>query len=303
MRKRDIKIAIIGAGKIANSLAPALMKSGYKISQIVSSNLASAENLAKKSKTKFYSNKFTNDLSSCNFFILSVPDLEISKIAKKLAGLKLDFNNSIFIHLSGAENIKILSSLRKRHASVASMHIMQTFPSKQFCPIKDSYAAIECESESARIILEKIAADLSLKAFQIETKQKPLYHLAGVFASNFLVGNLSASEFLFDKSKKANLDFFSVLEPIIQTTLKNISKNGTANSLSGPVQRGDIKTVEKHILYLKNLKQEELLLSYISQSLNLLSLIPKVQRSPKHQELKKILSHELKNTYKIVINE
>jgi prephenate dehydrogenase len=51
--KKD-NLIIIGAGKIAYSLAPALSESGYKIKIIISNKLKRTEELAGKLKTSDY---------------------------------------------------------------------------------------------------------------------------------------------------------------------------------------------------------------------------------------------------------
>jgi predicted short-subunit dehydrogenase-like oxidoreductase (DUF2520 family) len=268
----DSNIVIIGAGKFAYSLVPALQEAGYNVGGIVSKNLTSAKTLANKYQIPYQSDEI-NSKKDFKVFFLTVPDSLIREVTKKLSKLKLDFPSSLFIHVSGALDISELKTLSKKKASTASFHIMQTFPSKKAVDLKNSYAAIETSNKKALKYLLDLSTKLKLKAFIIPTNQKVYYHLAGVFASNFLVGNLFASEKLFSKNKKGGLKFFDIAKPIVYSTLANIEKEGAAKALSGPVERGDFETIKKHISALKKKTEyKNMFRSYISQSLVLLEV-------------------------------
>jgi predicted short-subunit dehydrogenase-like oxidoreductase (DUF2520 family) len=284
-------IAIIGAGKIAYSLTAALKHSGYNLTCVISRNIKSAEKLSLSFKIKKCSNDLRYIPKNCNFFILSVPDGEIKNTAQSLAKLNLNFRESIFIHLSGSENISALNSIQKKGGKTASLHIMQTFPSMQTVSIKNSYAAIEANGRQTKKALTELAKKLDLIPFYVKTELKTLYHLSGVFASNFLTGNLYSSELLLGQN------FYKILEPIILSTLKSIQQNGTEKSLSGPIQRGDLKTIKNHLRSLKKLKNKELLLSYISQSLNILKLVSPHHFKASHKQIRKLLEKEIASVF------
>ena len=153
---------------------------------------------------------------------------------------------------------------------------MQTFPSKRCIKIKGCYSAIETDNSKTEKILFSVANDTGLKPFKVGSDAKAFYHLAGVFASNFLAGNLFAAETAFNKTGNNNIDFIEMISPILSSTLLNIKKAGAINALSGPVERGDIQTIRKHLSALKkDAKQTNnnfLLFSYIAQSLNLIEV-------------------------------
>lgn len=272
MLKKKSQIVIIGAGKIAYSLTAALVKSGYNVSSIISKKKSSAEKLAKKFKILLSSDKFNSLTKENKIFFLTVPDNQIEKIAKALSGLNLDFKNSLFIHVSGALDINELKSLKKKKASIASFHIMQTFPSTKVVDIPGCTVAIEAEQKVTKDFLNKLAFDLHLKPFLLKSGNKIYYHLVGVFASNFLVGNLFSSEKMFELSKKGKANFNYIIDSIVYSTINNVKNVGTSKALSGPVERGDYETIEKHLKALKK-KDKQIYKSYIIQSLNLLEVV------------------------------
>jgi len=299
------KIAIIGAGKVAHSLVPALVKSGYNVEAIQSRNLLSAKKLAQQYSVKHYTDSLKEIPAGVRLFLLTVPDSEIKNTAEKLSRLHINFAKSYIVHFSGVEDISVLSSLEKKGAATGSLHLMQTFPGKRITNLKGVHAALETNDERSYKLLMKLSKDLQLKPFKMRSEDKVYYHLAGVIGSNFLAGNLYNSEellFLCGIDKK---DSFEILKSTIFTTLVNTKKFGAANALSGPIDRGDFKTIKKHISALKKLnrlkdKKDEapyLLRSYLVQSLMLLNLveIKTGTLTENHLKIKKLLMEELNN--------
>ncbi|OGU75268.1 MAG: hypothetical protein A2V93_00995 [Ignavibacteria bacterium RBG_16_34_14] len=286
-------IAFIGAGKIAFSLVSALLKAGYNVTSIISRNKNSAKKLAGKFKVPDYSNNLKFLTNETKIFFLTVPDSQIKKTAKEISKLDLDFKGSLFIHVSGALDISELKSLKKKKAHTGSFHIMQTFPSTKIVDIKNCSVAIEAEKKVAKDFLNKLALDLKLKPFYLRSDKKIYYHLAGVLASNFLVGNLFSAEKMFRLTKPKKVDFFSVVNSTVNSTLDNIRNVGPAKALSGPVERGDYETIEKHLKALKG-KDKLLFLNYLIQSLYLLEVtgIKNGKLNKEHKKIHKILVKE-----------
>jgi predicted short-subunit dehydrogenase-like oxidoreductase (DUF2520 family) len=289
IKKRNI--IIIGAGKIAHSIVPVLQKSGFNVASVISRKLDSAKTLADKFSIKYFSDNLQDFHAQNGIVFLCVPDTEIKITAKRLSKLNINFSKFIFVHLSGALDISCLDSLKKKNGHIASLHIMQTFPSKKSVPVKGCYAAVETNSSAVEKILFELAKSILLRPFALKSSAKAFYHIAGVFASNFLVGNFFNAETAFKKTGNNDIDFIELIYPIVFSTLTNIKNSGTANALSGPIERGDIDTIKKHLAVLREnaskTKNNSLLLNYIAQSLNLI-LVADKKYATKNKEAKKI---------------
>jgi len=295
-------VAIIGAGRISYSLASALSRSDYNIISIVSKNINSAKTLAGKFHLKQFSDNINDISKSAYIFFLSVPDGQIANVASELSKQNLNFKQSFFIHLSGAENISVLKSLKQKGAKIASLHPMQSFPSKKIVNLKGIHAALETEDEKAYKILVQISEDLQLVHFRIDSKNKSFYHLAGVYVSNFLAGNVYLANKLLSLNHIEREKHFNILRSTIHSTIKNIEKVGPANALSGPVERGDIQTIKNHISSLKKIEKDPssnyfstVLKNYLLQSLSLIDLVEEKQGQldNSHRKIKEMLVQEL----------
>ena len=296
------KIVLIGAGRVANSVVPALIKAGYTVQSIISKNSKSAESLAVKYRIKNFSSKLNDIPKSANMFFLTVPDNQIEIAAKELSNQNINFKETFVLHFSGLKNISSLKVLKNKGAKTASIHLMQAFSSKKPVKIKDVPAAIESNNMNDFKILEIFALNLNLSPFKIESRYKSYYHIAGVFYLNFLAGNLYSAKQLLALNNIDELEYLKNLGSTINSMIKSISKNGSAFALSGPVERGDIEVIKNHIKDLKRLCNKPggnyyrtILRNYIVQSLNLLYLVEEKHNhlGESHNKIKNILEREL----------
>lgn len=290
-------IAIIGAGKIAYSITAALFKAGITPSIIVSRNIRSAEELAFTFSVPLFSNQLRAVSKNIRTIFISTPDNQISPTARALSKLKMPFSRQLFIHLSGALSLDILSPLQKAGAMTASLHIMHTFPNKIPQNIEGMPAAVEYCSENALKRVNNICKVLALSPFYLNRKQKTLYHLAGVFAANFLVGNLNITRQIISTAGIDHRLFEQVFIKISESTLANIRKNGINSALSGPVERNDLVTVKKHIKELKKLRGQnsfQILINYLISSLIICNVAAAKNPSIDYSPLKIFLENEIK---------
>lgn len=292
-------IALIGAGKLAYSLCPALINSGFDVKCIISRKLNSAKNLAKKYSIPTYSTSLKSIPDEVNVLFLTVPDGQIKKTAHNLSRFKKDFSDSICIHFSGVENISVLKSLQQKGCATGSLHIIRPFPSKNVVDIKNSPASIEAEDKSAKAFLVQLCRKLNLKPHSINPEDKIFHHLAAVHSSNFLVGNLFNAFSLLSSKNNFSKD---ILRKTTQSALDNVFNLSPAEALSGPLDRGDSYTIKKHIIELdrkiKTSKTRSLKLlrnNYIIQSLSLLEVVKvKYGRLNKnHKEIEKYLKSKI----------
>ncbi len=277
MLSKRSNITIIGAGKIAYSIISALQSSKYRVAAVISRKLESASKLSKKFSNSFCSDQLSAIPKSTRIFFLTVPDNEIEHTARKLSSLSLSFSNSLFVHFSGAEDSSLLKPLKNKNAFTASFHIMQTFPSKKVFSIKGSFACIETDDKPAEKFLYSLAEQLELHPFSLDAAGKKYYHASGVFASNFLIGNLFRSISLLNLLGIEEREALQLLKPIVISSVKNVLGLGIEKALSGPVERGDITTIKKQVNALKKLSSKSevnfSLLSYVIQSLQLVEFV------------------------------
>jgi predicted short-subunit dehydrogenase-like oxidoreductase (DUF2520 family) len=128
------------------------------------------------------------------------------------------------------------------------MHPLQSFASAEYRtnPFQGIIVSVEGERDALKAA-KGITGDLGGTSVTIRTDAKTLYHASAVVASNYLVTLLDLALRLINTAGITDRDAFNVLKPLIEGTLSNIEKVGIPEALTGPIVRGDVKTVENHV--------------------------------------------------------
>ena len=89
--------------------------------------------------------------------------------------------------------------------------------------------------------------NLGVKDIYLKSRDKVAYHAAAVFACNYLVTLVKLSTDLWETFRIPPEKATKALLPLLRGTLNNIDTLGIPQCLTGPIARGDIGTVTKHI--------------------------------------------------------
>jgi len=245
------KVAIVGTGTVGAALARALFEKGYTIVCIINRTGSSAIKLAHELKCRRVSTSVSDIVSDIDILIVTVPDDSIHTLAIEISkNKKLKFKNITAIHCSGVHTSEILLPIKKRGSLVASMHPIQTFPDslsigKSHHKFKGIFFGVEGGRDAIPKI-EKIVHDLDGYTILIPKEMKALYHVACVFASNYMATFLNAVN---EIAKQLNLraSWTEVFGPLMTTTMGNVVKASASSALTGPIVRGDLDTIEIHL--------------------------------------------------------
>lgn len=241
-------IAIIGAGKLGTNLGYALLRKGHRITAFSDKNLSAAQ----ESQQIIGQGKFTDDNRFAaqygHWIILTVPDDAIETVAEELAESDMEWQDKFVFHCSGLLTTESLRSLEMRGALVASLHPIQSFPQKKpdLKAFEDIFFGLEGKQEALNLAIE-ITRQLGGKYFILEAHNKPLYHTACSMASNFLATLLDTAAELLSQAGLADSTASQVLMPLVQGTLQNVKKFDAGTALTGPIARGDEKSIAKHL--------------------------------------------------------
>ena len=122
----------------------------------------------------------------------------------------------------------------------------------------------------------------------IAAKDKVKYHCAAAVCSNHVVALIQESLDLMQECGFDEESALKALAPIMLGNMQHIAERGTVNSLTGPVERADVKTVEKHL----NCLDEKQQMIYRLLSEVLISIGEKKNPGRDYGRLKHILGNE-----------
>ena len=122
----------------------------------------------------------------------------------------------------------------------------------------------------------------------IAAKDKVKYHCAAAVCSNHVVALIQESLDLMQECGFDEESALKALAPIMLGNMQHIAERGTVNSLTGPVERADVKTVEKHLNCLD--EKQQMLYRLLSEVL--ISIGEKKNPGRDYGRLKHILGNE-----------
>ena len=248
-------VGFIGAGTVGTALAVRLSGSGYRVVAAASRSRSSAERLAASVPgcTAFDSKQQVADAADLVF--ITTPDDAIGPVAAEIAW----HPGQSVVHCSGADSIAILEKAREDGAFVGGFHPLQTFASVTHAieNIPGSTFAIEAE-EPLLAILKDMAVALQGTWVKLNADDKVLYHAAAVMACNYFVTLVKLATDLWGTFGASPEQAIKALMPLLRGTLNNVENVGLPNCLTGPIARGDIGTIRKHVSALKRAAPEVL---------------------------------------------
>jgi len=246
-----LTITLIGAGNLAQALGPALSAAGYKIDFVAARETASSRRraamLARLVEARAQSLKDAAPTS--DILWICHTDDALAETAKLLAR-KPGWSGKIVLHSSGALSSDVLSALKRKGASTASLHPMMTFVPGAPPRMDEVPFAVEGDSRAVSVA-RRIVRDLGAESFAIKKATKPLYHALGSFSSPMIVAALVTAERVGRGAGLTASQTRRVMAPILRQTMKNYAERGAAAAFSGPIKRGDLNTVLRHLKELK----------------------------------------------------
>lgn len=177
-----------------------------------------------------------------DILFIATRDEEIEGVSRQYS--YLDF--SVFCHFSGALTSEILPKDRER----ASFHPLQSFAEPNPNLWMNITVVVE-GTDKAVNVLRNFSENLGLRFKTIKRDEKVLYHASAVLLSNLIYVPLITSERIFKNLGLERKDY----EKLLLTSVKNFLRFGK-DGLTGPIRRGDFKTVEMHKRGLRELNKE-----------------------------------------------
>jgi len=240
-------LGIIGAGVVGTAVGVILKSRGYEIAGVASRTPESRERLAGRLQCPEYADLCSLARSS-GILLITTTDAAIGEVVANIASGGGFRPGQAVIHCSGALGSDVLGPARLAGAHVLSIHPLQSFASPEVAvqQLPGSIFTIEGDDEAVPLA-RQLVEDLGGRAFRIDGGGKALYHAGACVASNFLVSLLDFAAHLLAETGIPYDQAIEALLPLVEGTVRNVRALGIPQALTGPISRGDINTVAKHV--------------------------------------------------------
>jgi predicted short-subunit dehydrogenase-like oxidoreductase (DUF2520 family) len=228
-----VKVFVFGAGKLGRGLARAVAKAGVPVTL-----RAARKGLPRK--------RLDADL-----LILAVRDKELAPLAERFAAAGIVPKRAVCVHVAGALDASPLAPLRRACAGVAQMHPMIAFASTEFAPrLTGGHVHVKGDAAAerrARALVRKLG--MTARTFaRLDTVG---YHASAGLVANGAAALAAVGAELLVKSGVPREVVPKLLGPLLRSVADNVEALGFPAALTGPVRRGEIGGIERHLAVLR----------------------------------------------------
>lgn len=240
-----MRIGVIGGGKVGCCLAGYLQDKNL-LAGVTAAARRHSEELARTFKTRVFTN--AELLKASDVALLTVPDRSIAAVAQALAA-ECRVQGKIVLHCSGSLGLEPLEALRSRGAHVGSLHPLQSFAGNA-TQLAGVYMAVDGDDE-AKKAAQELACALGGRSFYVPAAERAAYHAAACLCSNYAVTLEALAQNLMSRWLDDKQAAWQALLPLFRGTASNLERAANPGGvLTGPIARGDVGTVQKHLAVL-----------------------------------------------------
>lgn len=255
--------ALIGPGRVGTALAYLLTQAGYTLKTVVGRSPHSLERarhfLVESAICKSSANgvaNFTLNLAdmqpAVDFFLIGVKDSEIAGVVSTLQASNRLLPGQVIIHLSGVLPSDTGSALKMTNIGQLALHPLQAVADVEtgITALREAVWTLEGD-QSGQALGEELLTALGVRWLKIAKEDKPLYHAAACIVSNYLVTLVATGIAMLTRIGFTPELAGEALLPLIQGTVANLAEKSPRDALTGPIARGDVQTVAKHLAALE----------------------------------------------------
>ncbi len=241
------KVSIIGVGKVGTAVGYLLKEKGYEIAGICARHRESLDR-ASKMIGGYPCLDAAEAARLADIVLLTTADDQIQEVCEKIASGGGFRRGQKVIHMSGASSLAVLKSAMRSGTDVLSIHPLQAFATVQGAieQLPGTVFGVTAEDQYIVEWANNLVKELGGKPIYIPDEQKTIYHAAACVVSNYFVTLMWIGKNMAIHAGMPEELALNAYWPLIMGTLKNIERNGPSGALTGPIARGDIKTIEDH---------------------------------------------------------
>lgn len=250
-----MRIALIGAGRVASCMGPRLKQAGHTIACVYSRTLANARELADKLGAPAFDR--LESMPKADVCLTMLADDALVQLAPEIVKTCPD---ALFLHTAGSIPMDIWKESGAKRYGV--LYAMQTF--SKGADIDWPQVPVFIESDTDIDAVKELALSLSANVTPLSSKGRRKLHVAAVFACNFANHMYAVSEQLLKEEGVP----FSVMLPLVRETARKVETMSPVDAQTGPAIRGDRKVINEHLELLKDYPEYAEIYRLISKDIN-----------------------------------
>lgn len=240
-------IGVIGTGRAGTALGIALSAAGYDVVAGWSRSTVALERFIKAVPSARSVARPLQVLEAADTVFLTVPDSLVTVLAQALPWAP----GKLAIHCSGSLTLAVLKPAATEGTATGALHpLVALSAGATTADLSGATIAIDGDA-SALPILREMAGRIGARTITLGGEDRVLYHAAASILGNYTVTLFAAAVALWERLGIDGEEARQSLLPLLGAVHENLKKAPAAEALTGPVARGDVETVERHLRVLR----------------------------------------------------
>ena len=241
-----LKTGFIGAGKVGCSLGKYLSIRGMKVTGYYDRNTEYAKEASQFTETKAFES-IESILSESDVLFITVPDGLIREVFEEVSAFPIE--GKYICHCSGSISSEdAFPGIGSTGAYEYSVHPLLAVSSRfeTYQELTDAFFFF-LGNPSHLSDMSDYLTRAGIKHQIIDPAAKSRYHLAAVFSSNLVLSLIGEGIGLLQECGFTETDARAALRTLVLGNVQHAVDSGPAAALTGPVERGDIATIQRHL--------------------------------------------------------
>jgi predicted short-subunit dehydrogenase-like oxidoreductase (DUF2520 family) len=205
------------------------------------------------------SGQFPAAISDANAIIVAVRDDQLDDVLADLvdaaapSGRRRLASGTVVVHTSGGAEPQLLSRLGDLGLSGGTFHPLVPFANPDRAPelLRRAWIGIDGD-DPARAMSRRLAGHIGARTLEIPPGRKSIYHAAAVISSNFPVVLEAVASSLMAEVGIPERSAQQAVHSLMEAAIANTADASPDSVLTGPVVRGDVDTVHRHLQALRH---------------------------------------------------
>lgn len=238
-------VAVVGPGRVGTLLAIACIRAGHRLVAVGGGSRASRERIASLVAGARVVEDASEAARRAELVLVTVPDDALEQVATELAASGAVGEGQRVVHVAGSRGLDALHRVALTGARTAACHPAMTVPAGSTDPdvlVGTTWAvtARAADRDWARSLVRDLGGD----PHDVADDVRILYHAGLAVGSNAVGAALAVARRLLLAARVEDPAAF--LAPLVRASVDNVLDRGAA-ALTGPVVRGDVGTVSRHL--------------------------------------------------------
>lgn len=238
-------LTIIGGGRAAWAFGTSWLRAGWIVDHVVlrEGSTSDLPELLSADRASL------DDSISAQVVLVAVPDDVLPEVCGVVVSKTVP--DSWLFHASGSHDSRLFGD----RARAFTLHPLRALlPCGEGTGLADTLLVFE-GSETAAEFAAEITTRFGARLAAVSREQKPIYHAAAVIAANMVAAQLDVASSLMSDAGIAVSDIRGELADLASSAILNWSSRDGNERFTGPIARGDLELVRRHLRHLDSYKE------------------------------------------------